>query len=151
MPDKVNPKVKCVVNTCTHWIPGNLCSAGNIDILNEEVGKMSQEKEQTECKTFTERRGLANMMGSADNVNWVGFAEELVGTGRQLNPTVTCVVDTCKYWREGDLCEAEAIEVSGKNASECQSTDCATFEYNGKPSKEEKKQRAREKGEEFES
>jgi hypothetical protein len=144
-----NPEVKCIVNTCTHWIPGNKCSAANIDILNEEVGKMSKTREQTECKTFAERRGLANMIGSADNVNWVGFAEELVGTGRQLNPTVTCVVDTCKYWHEGDLCNAEAIEVSGKNAKECQATDCATFEYNGKPSKNEKTQQTREKGEKF--
>jgi len=147
--DNPNPKVKCIVNTCTHWLPGNLCSAANIDVLNEEVGKMSKTFEQTECKTFSERRGLANMLGSADNVNWVGFAEELVGAGRQLNPTVTCVVDTCKYWHEGDLCNVEAIEISGRNAKECQATDCATFEYNGKPSKNEKSQQAKEKGEKF--
>lgn len=80
-----NPEVKCLVNTYP-LAPGNLCGAGNIDILNEEVGKMSQNLEQTMCKTFEERRGLANLIGSADNVNWVGFAEELVGIGRGLNP-----------------------------------------------------------------
>ncbi|MDI3482008.1 MAG: hypothetical protein PWQ97_1663 [Tepidanaerobacteraceae bacterium] len=147
--NKPNPKVKCIVDTCTHWVPGNKCAAANIDILNEEAGKMSRLPEQTECKTFTERRGIANMLGSSDNVNWVGFAEEMVGQGRQLNPTVTCVVDTCKYWHEGNLCNVEAIEIIGKNASECQATDCATFEYNGRPSKNEKLQQAREKGEKF--
>ena len=40
-----NPEVKCVVNTY-HWLPANLCGAGNIDILNEEVGKMSVSQEQ---------------------------------------------------------------------------------------------------------
>lgn len=147
--DKPNPKVKCVVNTCTHWLPGDRCGAGNIDILNEEVGKMSLKAEQTECKTFEERRGLANMIGSADNVNWVGFAEELTGAGRGLNPTVTCNVDTCKYWHEGNLCNIEFIEITGRNAKECQDTDCATFEYNQKESQNEKEQRAREKGEKF--
>lgn len=147
--NRPNPKVKCIVNTCTHWVPGNKCAAANIDILNEEVGKMSTIPEQTECKTFAERRGIANMLGSSDNVNWVGFAEEMVGQGRQLNPTVTCVVDTCKYWHDGNLCNVEAIEIVGKKVSECQATDCATFEYNGRPSKNEKMQRAREKGEKF--
>lgn len=144
-----NPEVKCVVNTYAHWIPGNICGAGNIDILNEEVGKMSTSVEQTMCKTFEERRGLANFIGSADNVNWVGFAEELVGMGRQLNPTVTCIVDTCKYYHKGDLCNIDTIEITGKNAKECQATDCATFEFNGEQSKNEKIQQSREKGEKF--
>ncbi|HHX22787.1 MAG: DUF1540 domain-containing protein [Tepidanaerobacteraceae bacterium] len=144
-----NPEVKCVVNTCTHWLPANLCGAGNIDILNEEVGKMSVSQEQTMCKTFEERRGLANFIGSADNVNWVGFAEELVGIGRKLNPTVTCIVDTCKYYQEGDLCNIDTIEITGRDAKECQATDCATFEYNGKKSNNEKLQKSREKGEKY--
>jgi hypothetical protein len=144
-----HPNVKCDVNTCTHWVFGNKCGASKIDILNEEVGKMSETKEQTMCKTFSERRGLANMMGSLDNVNWVGFAEEITGMGRQLNPTVTCIVDTCKYYEDGDLCNADSIEVSGKSATECQGTDCATFEFNGKQSNNAKRQQKREKGEEF--
>jgi hypothetical protein len=144
-----NPDVKCNVSTCTHWYSDNRCGAADIDILNEEVGKMSETKEQTMCKTFSEKRGLANMMGSSDNVNWVGFAEELVGVGRQLNPTVTCIVDTCKYYEDGNLCNADTIEVSGKNASECQATDCDTFEFNDKPSKNAASQQKRERGESF--
>ena len=110
---------------------------------------MSLRSEQTECKTFEERRGLANMIGSADNVNWVEFAEELTGTGRGLSPTVTCIVDTCKYWHDGNLCDIESIEVTGRDAKECQDTNCATFEYNDKKSRNEQEQRAREKGEKF--
>ena len=138
-----NPEVKCFASTCTHWVPGNICGAGNIDILNEEVGKMSQSVEQTMCKTFEERRSLANFIGSADNVNWVGFAEELVGVGRRLNPTVTCIVDTCKHYHKGDLCNIDVIEITGKSAEECQATNCATFEYSGRPSENEKLQRSR--------
>jgi len=110
---------------------------------------MSQNLEQTMCKTFEERRGLANLIGSADNVNWVGFAEELVGIGRRLNPTVTCIVDTCKYYHEGDLCNVDAIEITGENAKEGQATNCATFEYSGRQSKNEKQQQTQEKGEKF--
>ena len=101
------------------------------------------------CVRLLKTPGLANFIGSADNVNWVGFAEELVGVGRQLNPTVTCIVDTCKYYYEGDLCNIDTIEITGENAKECQTTDCATFEYSGKPSKNEKLQRSREEGENF--
>jgi len=122
-----NPRVECEVNTCTHWLPGNLCAAANIDILHEEEGKMAQQKEHTECKTFSHRRGLANMLGSLDNVNWGGMLTGVLRDGVQITPTVTCVVDTCKFWQEGNLCTAEAIFVSGNGATECQATNCDTF------------------------
>lgn len=122
-----SPNVRCEVNTCTHWFPGNYCAAGNIDILNEEEGKMPFNREQTECKTFSERRGLANMIGSLDNVNWTGLATGMILDGQQVTPTVTCVVNSCTYWEKGNLCSAGEISVSGRNASECQATDCHTF------------------------
>ncbi len=122
------PFVKCEVNTCTHWVPGNLCGAANIDILHEEEGRMSETAEQTECKTFYNRGGVSSYLGSADNVNWGGMVSEVLTPGRQMSPTVTCVVDSCRYWEEGDLCNAESIEVSGRNADECQDTNCETFE-----------------------
>lgn len=122
-----SPEVKCEVNTCNHWIPGNYCSAANIDILNEEVDKMSQNKEQTECKTFSERKGIANYIGSMDNVNWGGLAMGLFMDGQQVTPAVTCVVDSCSYWEQGNLCNAEAIWVTGRNARDCQHTNCHTF------------------------
>ena len=127
----VNPKVKCVVNTCNHYVPGDLCAAGNIDILNEEAGKMSETVEQTMCKTFSHRSSIPNYLGSLDNKNWTGAVSELFLPGLQLTPTVTCVIDTCKYWKEGDICVAEAIEITGRDARECQTTNCRTFVNKG--------------------
>lgn len=127
MPHAHSPEVKCVVNTCTHYIPGDLCSAGNIDILFEEEGKMANNSEQTECKTFEPRSSISNMLGSLDNVNIVGAVTEPFMGGTQLTPSVTCIVESCKYYDDGDLCGASRIFVSGKNADECQDTNCATF------------------------
>lgn len=118
------PKVKCHVNTCTHWLSG-MCGAGNIDILNEEEGKMSRMDEQTECKTFYKREGVTSYLGSMDNVNWGGMTSSLVGG--EMSPSVTCVVHSCQFWEDGDLCHADAIEVTGSNADECQDTNCRTF------------------------
>ncbi len=127
MPHDHSPVVKCVVNTCTHYIPGDLCSATNIDILYEEVGKMSENSEQTECKTFEIRSSLSNMLGSMDNLNLAGAVTELFSSGTQLTPSVTCIVESCKYYKEGNLCDAKEIDISGKNANECQDTNCASY------------------------
>ena len=122
-----SPNVKCEVNTCTHWLPAGYCGASNIDILNEEEGKKPQMPDHTECKTFSERTGIANMLGSLDNVNWSGLAFGMMLDGQQLTPTVTCVVDNCAYWESDNLCSANAIQVSGREVSECQATNCHTF------------------------
>lgn len=127
-PPRVSPTVKCVVNTCNHYVPGDLCIADNIDILNEEVGKMSEIAEQTMCKTFSERSSVPNYLGSLDNKNWDGLLTAAFQKGTQVTPTVTCVVDTCKYWDDGDVCIADSIEVTGRDAKECQTTNCETFE-----------------------
>lgn len=124
-------EVKCEVNTCTHWIAG-LCGAANIDILNEEVGKMAKSMEHTECKTFSKRRGVANMLGSLDNVNWSGLITEPFLPGQQLTPTITCVVDSCIHWSEGNRCHADEILVTGPDANECQDTNCGTFKLEGR-------------------
>jgi hypothetical protein len=123
-----NPVVTCEVSTCNHWLPDNHCGAGNIDILNEEEGKMSRISEQTECKTFNKKSGLANMIGALDNVNWGGITSGLFQEGTQMTPSVTCVVDSCKYWDDGNLCGADEISVTGNEATECQGTNCQTFE-----------------------
>lgn len=128
----MRPKVICHVNTCTHYLPGNLCGAKNIDILHEEEGKMSNIEEQTECKTFHHRKGLGitDYLGSLDNVNWGGIASSVVTAGaRDLYPSVTCVVNSCKFWSPGNLCHADAVEVTGQNATECQDTNCHTFAH----------------------
>lgn len=123
-----SPKVLCEVSTCTHWLPGELCGAAGIDILYEEEGRMAEQVAHTECKTFYKRGGLTSYLGSADNVNWGGLVSGPLKAGLQITPGVTCIVKSCKYWSDGDLCVAREIKVSGKNADECQDTDCATFE-----------------------
>ncbi|HHV94483.1 MAG TPA: DUF1540 domain-containing protein [Firmicutes bacterium] len=121
-----HPKVVCEADTCTHWLPGDVCGAANIDILNEEE-QAAESVEHTMCKTFAERRGLANLLGSADNVNWRGAIEAAIIPGKDLSPTTTCVVDSCVYWEEGNLCAADEIFISGSGATECQDTNCETF------------------------
>lgn len=121
-----SPRVKCVVSSCNHWMPGDLCTAENIDILNQQ-DLAAQIPGDTECKTFSQR-GIRSMIASMDNVNWTGMAEEPFKEGRQITPSVTCTVDSCIYWDEGDRCGVDAIEVTGRDASECEETNCETFE-----------------------
>ncbi|ABO49029.1 protein of unknown function DUF1540 [Desulforamulus reducens MI-1] len=123
-----SPRVLCEVNTCTHWLLGNLCTAANIDILYEEEGKMAQKDAHTECKTFYKKNGITSYLGSMDNVNWGGLVSGSFREGQQITPAVVCIVESCKYWAKGNLCEAETIQVSGQNANECQDTNCKTFE-----------------------
>jgi len=120
--------VKCTVNTCTHYLRGDRCGAANIDILHDQEDRMPESSEHTECKTFYKKGGVANMLGSMNNVNWQGVVRGTVSTGSEVNPSITCVVDNCRFWAPGNECHAEVIEVSGKNANECRDTKCATFE-----------------------
>mgnify|MGYP000849814817 CR=1 FL=1 len=41
---------------------------------------------------------------------------------------VKCVVNTCHYHHPGDLCSAGTIEISPRNASSTEETDCNTFQ-----------------------
>ncbi|MBE3581676.1 MAG: DUF1540 domain-containing protein [Thermoanaerobacteraceae bacterium] len=127
------PKVKCTVNTCVHWLKGNQCNANNIDITHEEEGKMSHIAEHTQCKTFYQRRGVANTLGSLDNVNWGGWITSTLLPGSQVYPAVTCTVSSCEYWVEGNRCRAPEIDVVGANADECQDTNCYTFRPKAAP------------------
>lgn len=122
------PNVKCIVDTCTHYMQGNVCGAYNIDIMHEEEGHMSEVVEQTMCKSFSHRTGVVQMLGSLDNVNWGGTVGSFLIPGYNMKPSVTCTVSSCKYWGEGSICVAEAIEVTGAKCNECQDTNCQTFE-----------------------
>jgi hypothetical protein len=121
------PIIECEVNTCTHWISGNQFGAANIDILNKEENLMAQSDTHTACKTFAKKQGLASLFNSMDNVNWSGVISSIFTEDQQLNPTVTCIVESCHFWTEGNRCEAERIKVTGFGADECQDTNCATF------------------------
>ncbi|WP_027416350.1 DUF1540 domain-containing protein [Aneurinibacillus terranovensis] len=121
------PEVKCIVDTCTHYLYGDRCGAGNIDIMHENEQKMSVNQEQTMCKTFSHARNVFSYLGSADNVNWAGTVLGAVNPDYKVSPTIECTVASCKYWGEGSICIAEAIEVNGANSNECQDTNCITF------------------------
>lgn len=126
-----SPRVTCYVNTCTHFVAGNLCGARNIDIMHEEETRMAQIDDHTMCKTYHEASGVTSYLGSMDNVNWSGTAAEMVLPGHHLDPSVSCTVASCKYWAAGRLCVAPSIEVTGALANECQDTNCRTFESRG--------------------
>ena len=46
----------------------------------------------------------------------------------QITEGVKCIVNTCHFYKEGDLCKAGKIEIKPRNASTAEETDCATFE-----------------------
>ena len=43
---------------------------------------------------------------------------------------VKCVVNSCKYYADGNHCTAQKIEIQPQNAHNTQETDCATFKPN---------------------
>lgn len=43
-------------------------------------------------------------------------------------PRVKCVVDSCTYYKSGNLCGADQIEIRPPDASTTDETDCGTFE-----------------------
>lgn len=43
------------------------------------------------------------------------------------NDGIHCVVNTCDYYMNGDHCAAEQIQVTPRNATDSDETDCATF------------------------
>jgi len=43
------------------------------------------------------------------------------------NEGIKCMVDTCKYYMNGDYCTAEKIEVTKKYDDGRQDADCATY------------------------
>ncbi|MTI94796.1 MAG: DUF1540 domain-containing protein [Firmicutes bacterium] len=47
-------------------------------------------------------------------------------TGNPIS-RVKCVVNTCRYYGNGNYCTASEIEIQPPNAHDTQETDCATF------------------------
>ncbi|MBM7868513.1 DUF1540 domain-containing protein [Heliobacterium gestii] len=123
------PDVVCEVSTCNHWLPGKICGAANIDILNEQ-GDMPKASEATKCKTFS-KRGLGTMVASFDNTNWGGVLSEAFVPGKQAVPSITCTVQNCNFWDAGNRCNATGIYVTGGGANNDVETDCHTFVQRG--------------------
>lgn len=46
---------------------------------------------------------------------------------KNYNPGITCHVNTCHYYAQGDHCTAQRIEVQHRDAKTSRETDCGTF------------------------
>ncbi|BBB92658.1 MAG TPA: DUF1540 domain-containing protein [Methylomusa anaerophila] len=123
-----NPLVKCTVDQCTHYMPGDQCVAAKISVYNDEMKSNSRMKEETLCKSFHPRKTMGDMLGAFHNANVGGTVSAAFVDGTQLTPAVECFVNPCKYWQHGNYCNAEHIHVAGLNASKTADTDCETFE-----------------------
>ncbi len=121
------PEVACDVQNCVHWVPGNACSAGTIEIHNARAPLGPTATGHTACRSFRYRRGLGDVIPALDNVNWGGLLRAPFAPGSQLTPAVRCAVRACLFWRDGERCGADWIQVSGPAATADDETDCATF------------------------
>jgi hypothetical protein len=45
----------------------------------------------------------------------------------KITEGVKCVVNTCHYYKPGDLCTAGKIEIKPRNAKSVDETDCGTY------------------------
>lgn len=123
-----NPVVKCTVDQCTHYMPGDQCMAAKISVYNNEAEGTSQKSRDTLCKAFHHRKTMGDMLGAFHNANIGGSLSAAFLEGTQITPAVECFVNNCKYWNDGNYCNAEQIHVTGLNASTTADTDCETFQ-----------------------
>ncbi|SEP43449.1 DUF1540 domain-containing protein [Propionispora vibrioides] len=122
-----NPTVKCTVDQCTHYMPGDQCMAAKISVYNNEQAGYSSEDGDTQCKSFHQRKTVGDMVGAVHNSNIGGMITGAFMDGKQLTPEVECFVNHCAYWHQNNVCQASSIEVAGYNAANPQDTDCKTF------------------------
>jgi len=123
-----NPVVKCAVDQCTHYMPGDQCMAAKVSIYNEETTGESDKYKDTQCKSFHHRKTMGDMLGALHNANIGGTVSAAFLDGTQITPVVECFVNNCKYWENSNLCNAGHIDVVGANAAKTPDTDCNTFE-----------------------
>lgn len=123
-----NPKVKCTVDQCTHYMPGDQCMAAKISVYNEEDTGSSDKSRETQCKSFHHRKTVGDMLGALHNANVGGTISAAFIDGTQITPVVECFVNNCNYWHSNNLCSASQIHVVGENAGKTEDTDCYTFE-----------------------
>lgn len=123
-----NPRVSCRVDQCTHWMNGNQCMAAKIGVYNNETKSESSTSADTQCKSFHAGKGIGDYVGALHNANIGGTVKAAFTDGIQITPSVECYVSNCKYWYEGNYCNADTIEISGSQAAKTDDTDCETFE-----------------------
>jgi hypothetical protein len=123
-----NPRVKCSVDQCTHYAPGDYCQAARIDIYNEETSTATAStSSETQCKAFHKRKTVGDMVGALHNINVGGLVSGPFLDGQQISPEVKCYVNSCTHWDSGNYCHATSIHVQGNNAGKNEDTDCETF------------------------
>ena len=122
-----NPVVKCTVDKCTHYMPGDQCMAGKIGIYNDETTGKSSNSADTQCKSFHHNMGFVDMVSAIPNSNISGAVKAAFLDGKQITPSVECYVNNCQHWTGGNFCNAQEISVAGSNASKTLDTDCQTF------------------------
>ena len=123
-----NPTVKCTVDQCTHYMPGDQCMAAKISVYSNEETGTSQSSSDTQCRSFHHRKTMGDMVGALHNANWGGVVTAGIMDGKQITPNVECFVNSCKHWESGNFCHASSIAVTGANAAKTADTDCETFE-----------------------
>jgi hypothetical protein len=123
-----NPIVKCTVDQCTHYMPGDQCMAAKISIYNEEATGDSEQFKDTQCKSFHHRKTMGDIVGAFHNANIGGTVSAAFIDGTQITPAVECFVNSCKHWHGDNVCNAAYIDVIGVNAAQTPDTDCSTFE-----------------------
>ena len=123
-----NPVVKCTVDSCTHFMPGDQCMAAKISVYNDEGSGKSNTSDDTLCKSFYPRSSVGGMVGALHNANIGGVMSAPFVGGTQITPAVECFVKSCKFWDAHNHCGAEMIHVMGKHASTATDTDCHTYE-----------------------
>jgi hypothetical protein len=109
--------VVCTADYCEYWTEGNLCNADSIVVKNIESGREASTIDETMCDTFKMRKNDGALNGQ--------------GSGAQdgnISLDVSCTVDSCEYWGEGDRCVADKITVSGMDVKSEEGTACETYE-----------------------
>lgn len=123
-----NPVVKCTVDSCTHFMPGDQCMAARISVYNEDETGKSHTAKDTLCKSFHPRKTVGDVIGALHNANVAGTAAAPFVDGTQITPEVECFVRSCRYWDEHNQCGTGMIHVDGKNAARTSDTDCNTYQ-----------------------
>ena len=101
-------KINCSVTNCSHN-DETICYANVINV----GGKSAKEDSDTCCASFL------------DAVIYNELTNNINEKGNECR-AITCNVGTCTY-NSNNLCNADSIDVSGKNVNLYSETNCSTF------------------------
>lgn len=101
-------KINCGVSNCSHNNE-NTCYANVINV----GGKSAKKDSDTCCASFLDAKAYSDL---TNNINEKGNECD----------AITCNVCTCTF-NANKVCNADSIDVSGKNVNLYSETDCLTF------------------------